>query len=30
MATGTEAVSAAKVLLLLGIVACVTGLKLLH
>jgi quaternary ammonium compound-resistance protein SugE len=30
MATGTEAVSLAKILLILGIVACVAGLKLLH
>ncbi|WP_347347357.1 multidrug efflux SMR transporter [Nigerium sp.] len=30
MATGQEAVSALKVLLLLGIVGCVIGLKLLH
>lgn len=30
MATGTEPVSAAKVGLLLGLVACVVGLKLLH
>jgi quaternary ammonium compound-resistance protein SugE len=30
MATGTEAVSVAKVLLLTGIVGCVIGLKLLH
>ena len=30
MVTGTEAVSLAKVLLLLGIVGCVVGLKLLH
>ncbi len=29
MATGTEPVSAAKILLLLGIVACVVGLKVL-
>jgi quaternary ammonium compound-resistance protein SugE len=30
MATGTEAVSVAKVLLLAGIVGCVIGLKALH
>lgn len=30
MATGTEAVSVVKVLLLVGIVACVAGLKLVH
>ncbi len=30
MATGTESVSLVKVLLLLGIVGCVVGLKLLH
>ena len=30
MATGTESVSAAKVLLLLGLVGCVIGLKVLH
>lgn len=30
MVTGTESVSAVKVLLLLGIVGCVVGLKLLH
>ena len=30
MATGEEAVSAVKVLLLAGIVGCVLGLKLLH
>ncbi|WP_299955367.1 multidrug efflux SMR transporter [uncultured Modestobacter sp.] len=30
MATGEEAASVAKVLLLLGIVGCVIGLKLLH
>lgn len=30
MATGTEAVSVAKVLLILGIVGCVIGLKVLH
>jgi quaternary ammonium compound-resistance protein SugE len=30
MATGAEAVSLAKILLILGIVACVAGLKLLH
>ena len=30
MATGTETVSLVKVLLLLGIVGCVVGLKLLH
>ena len=30
MVTGTEAVSLVKVLLLLGIVGCVVGLKLLH
>jgi quaternary ammonium compound-resistance protein SugE len=30
MATGTEPVSVAKILLLLGIVACVVGLKVLH
>ena len=30
MATGAEAMSAAKVLLVLGIVGCVVGLKLLH
>ena len=30
MVTGSEAVSVAKVLLLLGIVGCVAGLKLLH
>lgn len=30
MATGAEAVSALKVVLLLGIVGCVVGLKVLH
>lgn len=30
MATGDESVSIAKVLLLLGLVGCVVGLKLLH
>ncbi|WP_107773058.1 DMT family transporter [Nocardioides sediminis] len=30
MATGTESVSVAKVLLLLGLVGCVVGLKLAH
>jgi quaternary ammonium compound-resistance protein SugE len=30
MATGTETVSLVKILLLLGIVGCVIGLKLLH
>lgn len=30
MATGAESVSVAKVLLLLGIVGCVIGLKLIH
>lgn len=30
MATGTEAISPLKILLLGGIVACVVGLKLLH
>ena len=30
MATGAEPVSALRILLLLGVVACVTGLKLLH
>lgn len=30
MATGTEAVSVAKVLLILGLVGCVVGLKVLH
>ena len=30
MATGTEAASLVKVLLLLGIVGCVVGLKVLH
>ena len=30
MATGTEPVSLVKILLLLGIVGCVIGLKLLH
>jgi quaternary ammonium compound-resistance protein SugE len=30
MATGTETVSALKVLLLAGIIGCVIGLKLLH
>jgi quaternary ammonium compound-resistance protein SugE len=30
MATGTESVSAVKVLLLAGIVGCVIGLKVLH
>lgn len=30
MASGEEAVSVAKILLLLGIVACVVGLKLAH
>lgn len=30
MATGTETVSLLKILLLLGIVGCVIGLKLLH
>ena len=30
MATGTESVSLVKILLLLGIVGCVIGLKLLH
>jgi len=30
MATGTETVSLVKVLLLLGIVSCVVGLKLVH
>ncbi|MCK5890081.1 MAG: SMR family transporter [Aeromicrobium sp.] len=30
MASGDEAVSVAKILLLLGIVACVVGLKLAH
>lgn len=30
MATGTEAVSAARILLLGGIVGCVIGLKVLH
>lgn len=30
MATGTETVSLVKILLVLGIVACVIGLKLLH
>lgn len=30
MATGTEAVSIAKIALILGIVACVVGLKMLH
>ncbi|NNG20865.1 QacE family quaternary ammonium compound efflux SMR transporter [Naumannella sp. ID2617S] len=30
MATGTEAVSLLKILLIMGIVGCVIGLKLLH
>ncbi len=30
MITGTETVSLLKILLLLGIVSCVVGLKLLH
>lgn len=30
MATGAEAVSVVKILLLVGIVACVAGLKLVH
>ena len=30
MASGTEAVSAVKVLLLLGLVGCIVGLKLAH
>ncbi|PRY14166.1 DMT family transporter [Kineococcus rhizosphaerae] len=30
MATGAEAVSVAKVLLILGLVGCVVGLKVLH
>lgn len=30
MATGTEPVSAAKIVLVLGIVTCVIGLKVLH
>lgn len=30
MATGTESVSLVKILLILGIVACVIGLKLIH
>jgi quaternary ammonium compound-resistance protein SugE len=30
MATGDEAVSALKILLILGLVACIVGLKLVH
>ncbi len=30
MVTGTEAASVVKILLIVGIVACVVGLKILH